>query len=199
MGAMSAATTTTTTTADDAAGFEAIFRAHFGDVWRFARRRCPSAEDADDIAAETFTVAWRRRAEMPGETVRLWLFGVARLVLANHRRSSGRQGRLRDRLVHQARPEAVEDRGVDGAGSVLPALAALSAEDRELLIMRGWDELSVTNMAEILGCTANAVSSRLFKARGRLAREIDRQDAGRPGHVVADPPARKEARRDRAR
>jgi hypothetical protein len=56
--------------------FQQLFADHFPDVWRFARRRTPSSEDADDVAAETFAVAWRRRHDLPEDEARPWLFGV---------------------------------------------------------------------------------------------------------------------------
>lgn len=84
---------------DEAALFSDMFEEHFDDLWRFARRRCNSSSDADDIVAETFAVAWRRRADVPVDATRLWLFGVARHVLNNQRRSSVRRDRLRLRLI----------------------------------------------------------------------------------------------------
>jgi RNA polymerase sigma-70 factor (ECF subfamily) len=149
------------------------------EVWRFARRRCASGHDADDTVAETFAVAWRRRADVPVDDARLWLLGVARRVLANQHRSVRRRAGLRRRV------EAIEGTGGTGppldpadvaAGRVdatlWRSLAALSADDRDLLIMRAWDQLPVTEMAVLLGCTPNAVSVRLHKARGRLAEAL---------------------------
>jgi RNA polymerase sigma-70 factor (ECF subfamily) len=61
-------------------------------------------------------------------------------------------------------------------GTLWSALSALSADDRELLNMRAWDELAVGEIATILGCTANAASGRLHKARIRLAEELRRYE-----------------------
>lgn len=176
----------------DDAGFRALFESQFGDVWRFVRRRCSSGDQADDVAAETFAVAWRRRDGLPpGPQARLWLFGTARLVLANQRRSEQRQARLDDRLASQpAGPPAVDpaDQVVDAdARGLGTALASLSSDDREVLIMRAWDGLAVTEIAALLGCTPNAASGRLHKARGRLAAALSGADAGDPATCTTGP------------
>jgi RNA polymerase sigma-70 factor (ECF subfamily) len=49
--------------------FEALFNANFGDVLAYAARRCPSQQDAEDLVAETFAVAWRRMTDIPQGTV----------------------------------------------------------------------------------------------------------------------------------
>lgn len=67
-------------------------------------------------------------------------------------------------------------------GTLWSALSALSAEDRDLLMMRAWDELAVGEIATILGCTANAASVRLHKARIRLGEELRRYE-----HEEAEP------------
>ncbi len=162
--------------------FRHLVDEHFSDLWQFARRRCISAEDADDLTAETFAVAWRRRDDLPGgDGARLWLFGIARLVLANQRRSTGRLHRLHNRVEAVAptlRPVAdPADVVVEGAGDpLLAALATLVPEDRDLLMMRAWDGLAVTEIAVLLDVTPNAISVRLSKARARLAAELDRTD-----------------------
>lgn len=171
--------------------FEAMAAADFDDVWRFVRRRCDSSEDADDVTAETFAVAWRRRGDLPADGARLWLFGVARRVLANHRRSLDRRERLHLRLVRAA-PESTPEVWAEPDGSLWAAMRALSPEDRELLIMRAWDELPVGEMAVLLGCTPNAASLRLHRARGRLAAELDRKERDRAGQVMAEPTKAKE-------
>lgn len=158
----------------DDAGFRDLFESQFDDVWRFARRRCSSGHHADDVAAETFAAAWRRRDDVPpGADARLWLFGAARLVLANQRRGQQRRAHLDHRLAQEPMPPPPVDPGEQVAGAqsarLRSALEALSSDDRDLLIMRAWDGLAVTDIATLLGCTPNAASGRLYKARGRLA------------------------------
>jgi RNA polymerase sigma-70 factor, ECF subfamily len=149
--------------------FRALFDANFAELWRFARRRCANAADADDVTAQVYAVAWRRRSDLPeGDDQRLWLFGVARRVLANQRRTGARRDRLLRRLA------AVTDPHDDGEpepphDELHAALRALEDDDREVVMMRCWDGLGVGEIAAVLGCTPNAVSIRLHRARRRLA------------------------------
>src|SRR5690348_2775754 len=112
--------------------FSDFYAAQFADVWRFARRRTETGDDADDVTAETFAVAWRRRRDIPADGGRLWLFGVARHVLANHQRDHRRRGRLHLRLVATDAPAAASA-DPDDTG-LWRALAKLTPDDRELLL-----------------------------------------------------------------
>lgn len=155
----------------DERGFRELFDAEFDDIWRYARRRCACSQDADDITAETFAVAWRRRDDLPPEgQARLWLFGAARRVLANHQRGTKRRERLNDRLAVLP-PDASNDPADELAESpdnLLAALNSMPSDDRDLLMMRAWDEMAVNDIAELLSCTPNAVSIRLTRARSFL-------------------------------
>jgi len=123
------------------------------------------------VTAETFTVAWRRAADLPpGAEARLWLYGVARRVLANHRRGERRHAiktaLLRDELAT--------------APSILPpdetpvarVFGALPDGDRELLALVAWEGLGNAEIAKVLGCSRNAVSIRLHRARRRFTRAL---------------------------
>jgi RNA polymerase sigma-70 factor (ECF subfamily) len=168
--------------------FEAFVRASFTDVWRYVRRRVASEADADDVTAEVFAAAWRRRDDAPpADERRLWLFGVARLTLNNHRRSGRRRDRLHLRLVTEAETVAP---AADTDSGVWHALHSLDADDRDLLMMRAWDGLAVNDIAVVLGISANAVSQRLAKARTRLATALaahQHTDPETTGHVAVDP------------
>ncbi|WP_433170573.1 RNA polymerase sigma factor [Actinoallomurus sp. CA-150999] len=79
--------------------FEAVYMAHYAAMLSYVRRRTDSPDDAADAIAETFATAWRRVADIPdGDEARLWLYGVARRVLANHRRGESRRTALATRL-----------------------------------------------------------------------------------------------------
>ncbi len=86
------------------AAFEALWDAQYPAILAYARRRFDE-EDARDIAAETFLVAWRRRKDLPEQATTPWLYGVARRVAADRYRAIGRAGRLTMRLAHE-RPQA---------------------------------------------------------------------------------------------
>ncbi len=75
---------------------------------------------------------------------------------------------------------------------VWEALASLSPEDRELLLLRAWDGLDVADIATVLGIAASTVSSRLYKAKRRLAGELQRRESGSGGQVWTGSRQRKE-------
>lgn len=152
--------------------FDDWFVAHYAAIAAFAHRRCASPQDAEDATAEVFAVAWRRFAEVPdGDAGRLWLFGVARHVLANQRRGATRRLRLHGRLA--ALPRAHADPPALPGGALRDALATLRPGDRELLLLAAWEELSVGEIATVLRLPAPVVSTRLSRARKRLAAALD--------------------------
>ena len=71
--------------AHDAAWFEDVVRSHFSAVHRYLVRRA-GVGDADDLTADVFVVAWRRRDDMPDEVPLAWLYRTAGFVVANFRR-----------------------------------------------------------------------------------------------------------------
>jgi RNA polymerase sigma-70 factor (ECF subfamily) len=168
--------------------FEALFARHYPDVAAYCLRRSPTPHDAEESATETFAVLWRRLGEAPdGEEARLWLFGVARHVVANQARSARRQERLRARLAAEPAshaPDPAERSAGDGAAR--RALAALPDGDRELLMLVAWEELTVAEIARVLRRPAPVVSARLSRARRRFAHLLDAARR-REGAVDTDP------------
>ncbi|WP_276320735.1 RNA polymerase sigma factor, partial [Phytoactinopolyspora endophytica] len=98
------------------ARFEDLFTAESRAVLGYALRRVQVADDAADIVAETFLVAWRRIDDVPqGRDGRLWLYGVARRVCANHVRGDRRRHRLAERLREDLLTHVDRDGGMGGA------------------------------------------------------------------------------------
>jgi len=150
--------------------FEHMFHAHYGRVLAYALRRA-QPHMAQDVVAETFTVAWRRLDEVP-ESELPWLYGVARRVLANELRSDRRRGALVERAAAE-RPREVA--GPSSDAPLVPALARLGPRDRELLLLTAWEGLSPAEAATAIGCTRAAVRVRLHRARKRLAAELEHE------------------------
>ncbi|WP_354697605.1 RNA polymerase sigma factor [Paraconexibacter sp. AEG42_29] len=164
---------------------EPRFRALFADTERdllaYALRRVDRAEDAADVVAETFLVAWRRLDDVPpGDEARLWLYGVARRQLANQRRGQLRRSRLAARLREEL-PTATAGVGAAGddqrVAAVRAALAHLDEEDREILRLTSWEGLTPAEIAAVLQIPGVTVRSRLHRARRRLKAQLDRQPA----------------------
>ncbi|SFP48323.1 RNA polymerase sigma-70 factor, ECF subfamily [Actinomadura madurae] len=149
--------------------FAAVYAATYKALLAYALRRCDTPEDAADVVAETFATAWRRVADMPaGDEARLWLYGVARRVLANHRRGVLRHSRKTAALRAELRAAAP----AQDASPVSDVFRALPDRDRELLALVAWEGLSVAQIATVLGCSRNAASIRLYRARRRFARAL---------------------------
>jgi RNA polymerase sigma factor (sigma-70 family) len=157
--------------------FEVVYAAHHAPLLGYVLRRTGNGDDAADVFAETFLTAWRRLEEIPpGDEARLWLYGVARRVLANHRRGERRRSALADRLradLATAPPHADPPRQATGElAEVSRAFRRLPEADQELLALSGWEGLDAGQIAITLGCSRNAARIRLHRARRRFAAEL---------------------------
>jgi RNA polymerase sigma factor (sigma-70 family) len=169
------------------ARFRALYAAHFPAILGYALRRVAAPEDAADVVAETFLIAWRRCDSVPTDgEARLWLYGVARRVLANHARGEGRRSRLAERLRTEL---ALQGAAGDPADEVVPvravraALAELDEPDREVLQLTVWEQLAPREIAVALGLSPQVVRTRLSRARRRLREHLsDGHDRPAPGH-----------------
>lgn len=157
------------------ARFEALYRAHAGAVRAYARRRSDAAT-ADDVVADVFLTAWRRLAEVPDDALP-WLFGIARRVLANRRRSEARSAALHQRLATLTPRILVDEQSVISLDPKLAAaLGGLGDRDREILLLVAWDGLEPARAARALGINARTFAVRLHRARRRLARMLASAD-----------------------
>jgi RNA polymerase sigma-70 factor (ECF subfamily) len=169
--------------------FRTLYAANLTPILRYALRRVASAEDAADVVAETFLIAWRRCAEVPsGAETTPWLYGVARRVLANHLRGEGRHSRLGDRLRSELAQQLVDPDPADDVVRVRMVRAALSRLepiDREVLELTAWEQLAPREIAVTLGLSAATVRTRLSRARARLREQLDDDghDPGWSGHL----------------
>ncbi|MER6580429.1 RNA polymerase sigma factor [Nonomuraea sp. NPDC001023] len=151
--------------------FEAIYNAHYPAIHQHAARRTDSPEDTADVMSETFLTAWRRIADVPeGKDARLWLYGVARRVLANQRHGQSRRAGLAERLKDAS--SAARPSGPDGLDHVREAFDGLPARDRDVLALACWEGLTGPEIGKVLGCTATAARIRLHRARKRLAKAL---------------------------
>jgi RNA polymerase sigma factor (sigma-70 family) len=165
---------------DVEARFEACFRAHYADVLAYALRRLGERGAAEDVAAQTFAVAWRRRNVLPADPLP-WLFGVARHVVQNETRSARRRSRLLARITRQHLPGTAPDpaASVPERSAIVAALDRLAEGQREVLRLAAWEGMDARRAAAVLGCSRSAYTLRLHRARRRLAKEL--ADSGHVG------------------
>lgn len=163
--------------------FEEIYRDNRGPVLAYLLRRTSNSDDAADVLADTFVTAWRRLDDVPpGGEARLWLYGVARRSLANHRRGERRRSVLAGRIRAEL---AVAYRAPEPGGQLADladALGSLPEADQELLALVAWERLDHQQIASVLGCSRNAVDVRLHRARRRLSEALAARQI-RPGRV----------------
>jgi RNA polymerase sigma-70 factor (ECF subfamily) len=159
--------------------FTVIFERHFDEIHRYLYRRHPS--EADELAAEVFTVAFdaRARYQPQGETARPWLYGIASRLLARRWRSEARALRAHGRSG--GRREPVEDEfavAVQRADAqrqsalIAVAVAKLKQGDRDVLLLYALSDLSYDEVALALEIPIGTVRSRLARARRQCGERL---------------------------
>ena len=138
------------------------------DVLAYFRRRL-APEDAADALADLMVTAWRREKSMPADPLeaRLWMFGIARNVLANAERGQLRRTRLGARLratLGAGDAAAASDHGIE----VRDALARLDPELAELVRLVHWDGFAIAEAALLLGLPASTARGRYQRAKQQL-------------------------------
>jgi RNA polymerase sigma factor (sigma-70 family) len=154
--------------------FSEVFDRHYDGIHGFVARRLGAAL-ADDVAAETFLIAFdrRRRYDVGHADARPWLYGIASNLVARHRRAEVRRYRA---LARAGESQATDGHGDGVAGRLdaqalrarlAAALAEIAGRDREVLLLVAWAQLSLEEAAQALGIPAGTARSRLHRARRR--------------------------------
>jgi RNA polymerase sigma-70 factor (ECF subfamily) len=157
--------------------FDDAFAAEFAPLHRYLARRL-GASAADDLAAETFAVAFRNWDRLdPDRPVRPWLYGIAANLVRHHWRKERRMLRAYARTgvdpVFAEEDEAVERADAEARHRELAtALAALRRDEREILLLHAWAELTDSEIADALGVPAGTVKSRLSRTREKLRNQL---------------------------
>jgi RNA polymerase sigma-70 factor (ECF subfamily) len=157
----------------DPDAFTQLFERHWEALFRFCQSRAGSA--GEDIAAETFRVAFdrRRRYDAHYNDARPWLFGIATNLLRDHFRNARRE---EHKLTRSATLDALAQ--TDGESGELErqllgpqlaeALQGLPAGDRDALLLLAWADLDYEQIAQALDVPLGTVRSRIHRARQRL-------------------------------
>ena len=167
--------------------FTGLYDQYYRRVLRYALQHADPG-CAEDVASETFLIAWRRLAEIPQPPLP-WLLGVARNLLRQQFGRARRQQRLADRIAALTSDADLQawDAGehVVERAAALDALGSLNEADVEALTLVTWHGLSAAEAAEVAGCSPRAFTVRLHRARGRLADALRRCDDQHPAHPMA--------------
>jgi RNA polymerase sigma-70 factor (ECF subfamily) len=168
-----------------------LFDRYYRTIFRYLERRLGSSNLAEDLAAETFAVAFERRASFDARhrDVAPWLFGIATNLLRNHRRSELRHlqvlGRLQAVTSLTTSHDAVPDKAAarEELRRVAEALSHLDDKERDLVLLVASAELTIEQAAQGLGISTGAARLRLWRARRSLRSEL----AGHPSAFQASP------------
>lgn len=153
--------------AGDTSAFEALYRRYYDKVFAIARGVLLDSDEAADAVQEIFTLVFKHLKRFDRRSrFSTWLFRVA----VNRSIQEARRGRHRSKSV--ALTEAAERVAPEETPAADPrihaVLAQLSPADRALLVLFYWEELSLNEIADSLGCNVNAAKTRLYRARERF-------------------------------
>jgi RNA polymerase sigma-70 factor (ECF subfamily) len=160
--------------------FAEVFDRHFAFVHRYIARRA-GRERADDLASQTFTVAFSHRGRYRDDlgTARPWLLGIATNLLRADYRSSLRIASLNERLGAEAAVSssstALADASADpdDDNGLSHALRRLDPDQRDALLLHAIGELSYAEIASAVGIPVGTVRSRISRACAALRAELD--------------------------
>lgn len=150
------------------------------DLFKYALRRVPNPQDAQDITSAVFTVMWEQRNRLPaGDTdLRMWCFGIARNKVREHLRAASRRPN-QDVLDAHSQISAPGTNPADlvatDAEAVLVrrALATLDSVSQELIILVHWDGLSLADASRVMRLKESSARTRYARAKARLAVSLD--------------------------
>jgi RNA polymerase sigma-70 factor, ECF subfamily len=156
--------------------FEQLFARHRGPLYAFFRRRLNGDQWAEDLTQETFLAVIRASERYePKALVRTYLYGIAMNLLAAERRK-----RFRDSPPGEIAEEPATHEAPDAVLWIRQALEKLEDSEREILMLREYEQLSYAEIAELMKLPVNTVRSRLFRSRMALKGYLE------PARKIAD-------------
>lgn len=154
--------------AGDESAFQTLYERYYDKVFAIARGILLDQDEAADAVQEIFTLVYRKADRFDRRSrFSTWLFRIA------VNRSIQQSRRVKFKRNQVSLTEAVEHPSVDPVEpmdepAIAEAMSHLHPQDRAILTLFYWDELSLHEIAESLGCSPNAAKTRLFRARERF-------------------------------
>lgn len=162
----------------DRSAIETLLARNEASIYRFGLRMCGNEDDAREVLQETLVAAFRNLPTFRGDAkLSTWLYQVARSYCIKSRRgwrpslSSDGEHPEADTVSPDAGPESAAHAREIGA-ALSAAIGGLSADHREVLVLRDVEGLSAEDAAEVLGIEVGALKSRLHRARMQLRSEL---------------------------
>jgi RNA polymerase sigma-70 factor (ECF subfamily) len=162
--------------------FEELFARYREPLYGFFRRRLASKDRAEDLAQETFLAIIRAAVRYePRAMVKTYFYGIAlKLLAAERRKLSGNEPQLEPE--HEPAEETAQEETV----WVRQALKKLENGEREILMLREYEQLNYAEIAELLRLPVNTVRSRLFRARMALKEFLEPKKKLRGAKAAGD-------------
>jgi RNA polymerase sigma factor (sigma-70 family) len=151
--------------------FRAVYRAHYGFVWHALHRFGVAPPVVDDAVQDVFVVAYRRRASYRGPSPRPWLYGIARRIASNYRRSTRRRIQRDQALPRSTRPP-VDDGTRETLEGLERYLAGLRSEDRELFVLSELEGMTGPELAAVTGRNVQTLYTRVRKLKLELGEHV---------------------------
>lgn len=156
------------------AAFEELFARYSKPLYGFFGRRLNNPERAEDLTQETFLAVIRAASRYePRALVRTYLYGIALKLVAAERRKFLASG-----ISEQSAAEPRSHETPDTVLWVRQAMERLDEPDREILMLREYEQLSYSDIAELLRIPVNTVRSRLFRSRLALKNSLESRGKG---------------------
>jgi RNA polymerase sigma-70 factor (ECF subfamily) len=169
----------------DRTAFAELFRLHYDEIFRYCARRVCRRETAEDITSQVFMKMINKFSTFMGDQTafRYWLFRIACNEINSYFRTAGRQARAYEAIRHQPaseQPDAAADCRQEEENALRmaflhQALAALSAEQQDIITLRFFEGLNSEQIGGILGMKATTVRSRLARALSQLKKSYQTQ------------------------
>ena len=158
--------------------FEHLYNTYFPDVYRFAVWLTHDPTQAEDVASETFVRAWAKRDRLRTETLKGYLFAIARNIFLKHRHRSNKDEQLPEEMTdgspdpHRAAAARMDlDR-------VTRALSQMPSPDRLALVLRTEHSLPYEEIARVLDISVGAARVKIHRARRRLLAKTMNHNGG---------------------
>jgi RNA polymerase sigma factor (sigma-70 family) len=153
--------------------FERLYAAEAQGLFAFLAYRTGDRALAEDLLADAFERALRSRARFNPRrgSQKTWLYAIALNLLRDHARRAAAEGRALERVEEPDVPDALE--GVERREALQRALSGLSAEEREAIALRFGADLSVPEIAHVLGEPLTTVEGRVYRALRKLRERLE--------------------------
>ncbi len=149
--------------------FETLYSRYSADVYRFAYWLCGDQDDAKDITSETFIRVWTSNSEMRQETVKAYLFTIARNLHLQRRRRNSIFSPVTEDIPETSNTPLNQTENRSELEQTLKVLDGMPEIDRTVMIMKAREELSYQEIAQLTGLTISAIKVKIFRVRQKLA------------------------------